>query len=573
MKSRDTNLSVIKQMQDLVTNPVCTKTQGQANEVRYETESKVFTATGTKDGLPRPTDVPVIMFVLEAFQAKQNIAKDIAKKTGVIFDPHQHTTVRIVTDDVLVAQGRKVQTNSRKAIMKSLDRYSGTIITIEYKGEAKKKRKRKKKPIRYNFAMITTAEYGTTELDVTITKEYMKVMVGLDKKEIRYLALDHVIHLTGTASQLYSILAEQLGHAKANNEYTIAARTLARKIFGEERGGDKEKLPTSRFYAPYVKNALAEIADKTKWVIGCDKTRRGEDVALTFYTVEIRQDNIERPEDVVPNAFEVARAALAKREQEAIKTEATKVTRKVKVVGETIPDVKPEPTPKHKKANTPKPQSPNVELPASLVAKLEKVKMLGTGIEGILAPIVDTHGEDGAIALIQYAAKKRREGTICGYINGMGDGAMDVAKQGVEGFARQRARQEIMNRRIIEDFVKKQISDGRNNAWIERECKAHDITMAQVEAWMADNKDIVDGWKDKRRADDEAKLEKIRIDEAISEFKEKHQGIELHKVHSAAQDAYRYFRREITVEDVMVDCEKRGIDPNATIEYARIRGW
>lgn len=394
------NLPVIRQMQDLTTNPVCTKTKGRVDEVRYETADKIFVARATEDGLPRPTDVPVFMFALEALQAKQNTERDIAEKTGVDFDPRQHMTVTIQVDDILAATDKKIQTNSRKAAIKSLDRYVDTTFEIEYRGDAKKERRRAGRPDRYRFSMISTASHGTVAVEVSFTEQYLSVLDGLEKKEVRYLALDHVVRLSGTASQLYSILAEQLGHKKANNEYRISARTLARKIFGEERGGDKKGLPTSRFYAPYITNAIDEIAEKTGWKIGAEKIGRGEDTVLTFWTAEIRRDNIEKDGDHVPNAWEVAKAARAQREKAA----RAQTSREVHFVGDKLENSKKNTT--HK--TTIKPLSTEVLSAIPEASRNDKT----------VADLLSALSAAEAVALIEHCKRKSPSKPI-GYLVGI----------------------------------------------------------------------------------------------------------------------------------------------------------
>ncbi|MGE4424123.1 MAG: hypothetical protein AB7D39_17625 [Pseudodesulfovibrio sp.] len=398
------NLSVIKQMRDLTTNPVCTKTKGRVDEVRYETADKIFVARASEDGLPRPSDVPVFWFALEALQAKQNVARDIAEKTGVAFDPRQHMTVKIPVDDILAATDRKIQTNNRKAAIRSLDRYVDTTIEIEYRGDAKRERRKDGRPDRYKFSMISTASHGTVAVEVSFTEQYLEVLDGLCKKEIRYLALDHVVRLSGTASQLYGILAEQLGHKRAGNEYKISARTLARKIFGEDRGGDKKGLPTSRFYAPYVTNALDEISEKTGWKIGSEKVGRGEDTTIVFWTAEIRRDNVENDGDRVPNAFEVARAAVAQRELESA---AGRSARCVNVVGTKRVDETPETA---KTADT----DYQHQLSPEVLAALPDASRNDKAVSDLLAPLSTAE----AIALIEHCKRKSPSKPI-GYLVGI----------------------------------------------------------------------------------------------------------------------------------------------------------
>ncbi|MBI9080799.1 MAG: RepB family plasmid replication initiator protein [Pseudodesulfovibrio sp.] len=458
------NLPVIRQMQDLTTNPVCTKTQGRVDEVRYETADKVFVACAKKKGLPRPTDVPVFMFALEALQKQQDIARDIAEKTGVDFDPRLHMTINITTDEILVALDRNIQTNARKAVIKSLDRYSDTTIEIKYLGDAKKARRKNKKPLRYKFAMIAIAEYGNTSVDVSFTETYLNVLNGLDNKEIRYLALDHVVRLTGTASQLYSILAEQLGHARANNEYRIAARTLARKIFGEERGGDKEKLPTSRFYAPYITNALAEIAEKTGWVIGSEKIGRGEDVKVTFWTAEIRRDNIEKSEDRVPNAFEVAKAAKKQRDKTQVSEPKKRETTVVGDNSTTSPALAPTPV-----------QAP-ATLSESVSSTIPAENRNDKSIISKIAQLITDRNEADAITVIEYVKKNQKHGfakflTYLANSKGLATVADEERGDSLTDSLRKCYKRAIQTKEFIGE-----------DAFLER-CKEYSIDPATVLAW------------------------------------------------------------------------------------------
>ena len=523
---------VVMQMSMLTSHPLCSYARKGVESVLYETRRHQFEITANEGYLPRSCDVPVFWTLLGMVQAGR-------------FDDPTADTVNVVINDILDALERKRLTANRKSVVEAIERYEAMGVHVI------NKRPQNGLIVRHKFSFWSATFYGDKAVEVVFNKKYLKILNGLEAKERRYMALDHVIRLSGFASQLYGLLLGPL--SRRENRYEIQARTLARKMFGESRGGDKKKLPGSKFYNPYILDALNEIYDKTRWAINCEKAGRGEGTTLTFSTMTLPEEYVEMQIETAPNAW-------------AIKRHLHKADNKTRVEKLRIPANE-----KAKPSKADKAETVEAELPAAVVAILNDVKKIGTGIEKLLAPVIKKHGEDGAAALVRYAVNKRKDSTLYGYIKGMGNGAMDVAEERGPSEAKIRANLEMRLNYEIKGILEKQIANGEGREWLEAECKKSDIAIETVDTWIADNREWVASKESERQAGEEKKRKAKLKEKELAEFADKYPEIGMKAIDTFAYDSLCHFGGRMTIDDIREFCEKYDFTPEMVMEYIAIK--
>ena len=258
---------VIKQVKTLATHPMHASARVGAESVEYETRDRHYQITATVGFLPRSCDVPVLWALLGVLQSAQDSDLSI-------------DAINVDIDDILDVIGKTRQTNNRRSVIEAIERYQEMRVEI-----ALKNKKIGGGCVRNKFGLFSARIFGDRAVSISFDSLYLETLRDASPEEIRYMALEHVVRLSGVASQLYGILLGTL--SREGNMYKVQVRQLARKLLGEERGGDRKTLPTSRFFSPYITDAIKEIDEKTNWKISCVKEGRGEDATVTFATTTI----------------------------------------------------------------------------------------------------------------------------------------------------------------------------------------------------------------------------------------------------------------------------------------------
>ena len=356
-------LGVVKDLRHLVENSPTGRERCPTQLHSYTRNGKLCRHSTAATELPRECDAQTYYYILGMLQQAR------------LDNPNDNIRIiRVNVRDIVDGLGFTRARSSYNSVIDAMLRYGKLNIEIFNNGKLKDEA-----DVDFRlFGIEKIKERSSYKLEFT---QFYLDLIEDDKELLHYIALDHLVRLSGLATQLYGILTTALYHEENRTVgFTISARTFCKKLFGLERGSE---LPVSRVFISYIKPRLEEIEEKTGWKVNVAKEGRGENTEFTFFGEQ------------APNPFDVAdidsetRARIERKNPRADKKK--KEAKKAK-----------------KKATTPKSQpAATVSLSNTVLSAMpEKARTQKRAIE-ILSDLIAEKGENATIAVIKEIISRK----------------------------------------------------------------------------------------------------------------------------------------------------------------------